>query len=147
MANNKNKLVIIAGTVLVLALVGVTVLLLTEKQTNKELVEMMEGDNGIGVSVVMDYRKGYPQPKAVPGFDWKLHDRRQRILDNKKARCKAVEDWIRSIEDGQARYVFRMFYIEGMTWDRIAVKIGYSNSPDYPRLMIRDKYLKEHNIL
>ena len=112
-----------------------------------ELVEMMEGDNGIGVSVVMDYRKGYPQPKAVPGFDWKLHDRRQRILDNKKARCKAVEDWIRSIEDGQARYVFRMFYIEGMTWDRIAAKIGYSNSPDYPRLYIRDKYLKEHNIL
>ena len=40
-----------------------------------------------------------------------------------------------------------MFYIEGMTWDRIAAKIGYSNSPDYPRLMIRDKYLKEHNIL
>ena len=33
-----------------------------------ELVEMMEGDNGIGVSVVMDYRKGYPQPKAVPGL-------------------------------------------------------------------------------
>ena len=39
MANNKNKLVIIAGTVLVLALVGVTVLLLTEKQTNKALVQ------------------------------------------------------------------------------------------------------------
>ena len=116
-------------------------------QTNKELVEMMEGDNGIGVSVVMDYRKGYPQPKAVSGFDWKLHDRREKILNNKKARCKAVEDWIKSIEDGQARYVFRMFYIEGMTWDRIAAKIGYSNSPDYPRLMIRDKYLKEHNIV
>ena len=80
-----------------------------------ELVEMMEGDNGIGVSVVMDYRKGYPQPKAVSGFDWKLHDRREKILNNKKARCKAVEDWIKSIEDGQARYVFRMFYIEGMT--------------------------------
>lgn len=107
---------------------------------------MMEGDNGIGVSVVMDYRKGYPQPKAVPGFDWKLHDRREKILDNKKVRCKAVEDWIRSIEDGQARYVFRMFYIEGMTWDRIAAKIGYSNSPDYPRLHIRDAYLKDHGI-
>lgn len=112
-----------------------------------ELVEMMEGDNGIGVSVVMDYKKGYPRPEAVPGFDWKLHDRREKILNNKKARCKAVEDWIKSIEDGQARYVFRMFYIEGMTWDRIAAKIGYSNSPDYPRLMIRDKYLKEHNIV
>ena len=98
-------------------------------------------------SFVMDYKKGYPRPEAVPGFDWKLHDRREKILDNKKARCKAVEDWIRSIEDGQARYVFRMFYIEGMTWDGIAAKIGYSNSPDYPRLYIRDKYLKEHNIL
>ena len=39
MANNKNKLVIIAGTVLVLAWVDVTVILLTEKQTNKELVQ------------------------------------------------------------------------------------------------------------
>ena len=47
----------------------------------------IENKELLGVSVVMDYRKGYPQPKAVPGFDWKLHDRRQRILDNKKARC------------------------------------------------------------
>ena len=39
MANNKNKLLIIAGTALVLALIGVTVLLLSEKQTNKELVQ------------------------------------------------------------------------------------------------------------
>ena len=28
-----------------------------------ELVEMMEGDNGIGVSVVMDVTGRYPQPK------------------------------------------------------------------------------------
>lgn len=111
-----------------------------------ELVEMMEGDNGIGISVVMDYRKGYPQPKAVPGFDWKLHDRRQRILDNKKARCKAVEDWIRSIEDGQARYVFRMFYIEGRRGIGSAQRLDTATLRHYPRLHIRDAYLKDHSI-
>ena len=103
----------------------------------------MEGDNGIGVSVVMDYRKGYPQPKAwFLGLTGSWHDRRRRSWIKRKHGAKLWRDWIRSIEDGQARYVFRMFYIEGMTWDRIAAKIGYSNNPDYPRLMIRDKYLK-----
>ncbi|WP_297973683.1 hypothetical protein [uncultured Bacteroides sp.] len=39
MANNKNKLLIVTGVILVLALIGVTALLLSEKQTNRELVQ------------------------------------------------------------------------------------------------------------
>ena len=60
---------------------------------------------------------------------------------------QVVKEWINGIEDGQARCVFKMFYIDEMTWDKIAAKTGYSKSPDYPRLYIRDKYLKEHKIL
>ena len=47
----------------------------------KELEDMLRGDHGIGSSVVMDYRKGYPQPQGVTGFDGELYDRRRKILE------------------------------------------------------------------
>mgnify|MGYP000133038746 FL=1 len=111
-----------------------------------ELQEMKETDAGIGNSTVFDYRTGYGRPQSVVGFDEDLYNRREKTLEKKKEQVRAVEQWINQIEEGQARYVFKMYYINGMTWEKIAVKTGYSNSPDYPRLYIRDKYLKEHGI-
>ena len=112
-----------------------------------ELVEMKKGDNGFNNSTIFDYRDGYPRPQSVVGFDWPLYEHRKKVLNSKKERVKAVERWINSIEDGQTRCVFRMFYVEGMNWVKIASEVGYSKSADYPRLMLRDKYLKERNIL
>lgn len=111
-----------------------------------ELSEMKKGDNGVGNSTVFDYRDGYPRPQSVVGFDWPLYEHRKKALERKKEQVMAVEKWINAIEDGQTRCVFKMFYIDGMTWERIAIKTGYADSPDYPRLMIRDKYLKDRNI-
>ncbi len=111
-----------------------------------ELQEMVQGDNGFGNSVVLDYRTGEPRPQSVVGFDWKLYERRKQVLEGKREQVTAVEEWINAIEHGQTRCVFRMFYIDGMTWDRIAMKTGYSGSPDYPRLYIRDGYLKKCRI-
>ena len=136
-------------------MVKVTRRLLEDYRKNKrsipllqeELAEMLHGDKGLGSSVILDYSTGYPVPQGIVGFNGSLYDQRRKTLDRKKAECKAVEDWIGSIEDGQARCVFRMFYMEGLTWERIAIKTGYSKSPDYPRLMIRDKYLKDCGIL
>lgn len=111
-----------------------------------ELQEMKQGDNGFGNSTVFDYRDGYPKPQSVVGFDWELYEYRQKVLDGKKAKADAVEKWIKEIEDGQARCVFKMFYIDGMTWEKVADKSGYSKSPDYPRKMIRDPYLENCGI-
>ena len=111
-----------------------------------ELSEMLEGDNGFGNSTIFDYRTGEARPQSVVGFDWEKYERREKALMNKKAKARAVEEWINDIEDGQTRCVFKMFYIDGMTWEKIALKTGYSKSPDYPRLMIRDKYLEKQKI-
>lgn len=107
---------------------------------------MKQGDNGFGNSTVYDYRDGYPKPQSVVGFDWDLYEHREKALTVKKAKVQAAEKWINAIEDGQTRCVFKMYYTDGMKWERIATKTGYSKSPDYPRLMIRDKYLKECDI-
>ena len=112
-----------------------------------ELEEMKQGDSGFGNSTVFDYREGYPKPQSVVGFDWPLYEHREAVINNKKAIVKAVENWIDSIEDGQTRYVFKCFYKDTMDWGKIAVKMGYTESPDYPRLMIRDRYLKDCGIL
>jgi hypothetical protein len=111
-----------------------------------ELAYMQQEDHGFGNSVILDYRTGEPRAQAVVGFDWARYGKRQQDLQAKKARCQAVESWITEIDDVQARMVFRMYYIDGMTWTRISNKIGYVNNPDYPRLHIRDAYLKKMGI-
>ena len=111
-----------------------------------ELKEMWDTDKGIGNSTVFDYQTGYPRPQSVVGFDQEKYNRRKEALSKKKEKVRIVEKWIDAIEDGQVRCVFRMFYINNMTWEKIAVKIGYAGNPDYPRLHIRDAYLKKMKI-
>ena len=111
-----------------------------------ELRQMREGDAGIGNSTIFDYRSGYPQPQSVVGFDWPLYECRCQTLERRKEQVKEVEAWINAIPEGQVRCVFRMRYIDGMSWVRIAEKTGYGGSPDYARICIRDAYLKKADI-
>ena len=111
-----------------------------------ELQEMITTEAGIGNDTIFDYRDGYPKPQSVVGFNWPLYESRKRVLERKKDKIKAVEQWIDAIEDGQTRCVFRMRYIDEMNWVKIAAKTGYRGNHDYPRLYIRDKYLIESGI-
>ena len=111
-----------------------------------ELEEMLTTDAGIGSSVILDYQTGYPRPQSVVGFDFDLYEHRKRVLERRKEQVKAVEQWINAIEDGQVRCVFRLRYINGMSWVKIAEKTGYGGREDYVRLHIRDRYLKKCKI-
>lgn len=111
-----------------------------------ELEELLTTDAGIGNSTILDYRDGYPQPQSVVGFDRALYERRKATLKHRKEQVKAVEQWIGSIEDGQIRCVFRMRYLDGMNWVKIAEKTGYGGREDYVRRVIRDRYLEKCGI-
>ena len=111
-----------------------------------ELKEMQTTDAGIGNSTIYDYRDGYAKPQSVIGFDWPRYEKRKKVLDRKKEEVKAAKKWIESIEDGQTRCIFRMRYIDGLEWVKIAIQTGYGGSHDYPRKCIRDAYLKEMGI-
>ena len=111
-----------------------------------ELQEMREGDAGIGHSTIFDYRSGYPQPQSVVGFDWPLYEHRCQVLERRKKQVKAVETWINAIPEGQVRCVFRMRYIDGMSWVRIAEMTGYGGNPDYVRITLRDRYLEKRGV-
>ncbi len=111
-----------------------------------ELEQMRTTDAGIGNSTIYDYRDGYARPQSVIGFDWPLYEVRKKVIEHKKEELKAIREWVKSIPDGQTRCVFQMKYIDGMNWVKIAAKTGYKGNLDYPRIMIRDKYLKEMGI-
>ena len=111
-----------------------------------ELAELWLTEKGMGNSVILNGKNGSKKPESGVGFDYDRYDRRKEALQRKKEEARAIREWIEAIEDGQTRCVFRMFYVDGMTWERIASKTGHRGSPDYPRLYIRDAYLKKMKI-
>lgn len=111
-----------------------------------ELADLWLTEKGMGNSVILNGKNGSKKPESVVGFDCERYNRRKKALQRKKEEARAIREWIEAIEDGQTRCVFRMFYVDGMTWERIAEKTGHSGSPDYPRLYIRDAYLKKCKI-
>lgn len=109
-----------------------------------ELSEMTQTDKGIGNSVILNGKNGSKKPESVVGFDGKKYDRRRAALERKKEEAQAVEKWIDGIEDAQTRCVFKMYYIDGLSWEQVAMKAGYAGNPDYPRRHIRDDYIEKH---
>lgn len=108
-----------------------------------ELNEMTTTDAGLGSSVIKDYSKGFERPQAVVGFDEGRYRRKRRVLDRKEAEAEAIRKWVEDIEDAVTRKVFEYYYLEGLPWKEIAKRLGYRDNPDYPRIMIRDAYLKK----
>lgn len=111
-----------------------------------ELNELWLTDKGMGNSVILNGKNGSKKPETVVGFDQEKYNRRKRTLNLKKVQAEAVEKWIDDIPDGQTRCVFKMFYRDGMTWPKIAHKIEMPQNEDYPRVCIRDAYLKKMDI-
>lgn len=111
-----------------------------------ELYEMVNTDAGIGNSTIMDYRDGYPKPQSVVGFDRNRYMRKEEILKRKKKEAAEIKAWLEEIEDGQTRTVFKLWYMDRLTWKSIAKKIGMPHNEDFPRKCIRDAYLKKMGI-
>lgn len=72
-----------------------------------ELLMMKNTEAGLGNDTIFDYQTGYPRPQSVIGFDQKKYDRREKVLERKKEKVKAMDQWIDDIKDGQTRCIKR----------------------------------------
>lgn len=107
-------------------------------------LEHLAGDESlIGNSVILDYRKGYPRPQSVVGYDYALEkSRRERWtkrIGELQAEVDAVEVWIEAIPDSLTRRCFRMVYVDGMTQKQVGKKINMDRSRVSRKM---DDYLK-----
>ena len=101
-------------------------------ELRQKLRELSGSESLIDNSVILDYRRGYPQPQPIVGYDHKLEERRRERwlhrIELLQAEVDAVERWIEAIPDGVTRRIFRMIYVEGMTQRKVAKKMHMDQS-------------------
>lgn len=97
-----------------------------------KLDHLGEGDSMIGNDTVFDYRRGYPVPQAVVGYDYDKHCRTEERYLNQigklRKNCEEVEKWIEDIPDSLTRRIFRMYYIDGVKQSKIAKRVHLAQS-------------------
>lgn len=116
---------------------------ISKKREIEELENKLIYDNSVDHDVILDYRKGYPQPQAIVGVDWSRVDRYRKRLAKLKEECTEVEEFVEGIEDSMTRRIFRMYYIEGASQEQVARSVGMERSSVSKKI---DKFLKlSHN--
>ena len=102
------------------------------KELTYKLENLDEGDASIGNDVVCDYRTGYPKPQSVVGYDYELEARRRERLENLRAKiqaeCDNVEEFIFGISDGRTRRIFQLYFLEGLSQEKVARKMNMDRS-------------------
>ena len=101
-------------------------------ELQQKLRELPGSESLIDNSVVLDYRRGYPQPRSIIGYDHGLEERRRerwtKRIELLQAEVDEVEQWIEAIPDGVTRRIFRMLYVEGKTQQKVAEKLHMDQS-------------------
>ena len=72
----------------------------------------------------------------------------QRDLIELKVRQSVIEynrlnRYIAGIEDAQMRMILSLRYVNGLSWQQVAVNIGGGNTADGVRMMV-DRYLQKY---
>lgn len=102
------------------------------KELKYKLDHLGEGDSLIGNDVIFDYRKGYPMPQAVVGYDYELGAKRRKRYKTQIAKLEAeqdgIEEWVFAIRNSQTRRIFQMYFLEGMNQEKVARKMHMDQS-------------------
>lgn len=102
------------------------------RELEYKLEHVKDNDAGVGVSVINDYRSGYPHPQTVVGYDYELIEKRMANYRSRiaklKAECAEVEEFIEAIEDSLMRRIFRMYYVDGLTQKEIGKRVHMERS-------------------
>lgn len=101
-------------------------------KTEKKMRKIEDGDL---VSDVVSGGMGGKEHFKVTGYPTVEYKRTKDLLFNRKMRLKAkeeelleltnsAEEFIESIEQSEIRTMFRLYYIEGLTWQQTAMKMN-----------------------
>lgn len=134
------------------------------KQYSDLIIEIKELENRIArlqnkqIKVEHDRVKGssdvFPYIERsflIEGYNYPEADRKEaslikynNLLCKRKHKCEEmklqIEEFISSIPDSRTRRVFQYRYIDNLSWQAIAMRLGRVHE-SYPRKDIHDKYL------
>ena len=119
------------------------------KELEKDIEQMqnfkVEHDKVTGSNNEFPYQ---PRSFTIEGYNIQDVDKlnkKKEILKERKSKCEdtklQIEEFISTIPDSLTRRVFRYRYIDGLSWQAIAMRIGKVHE-SYPRRDVHDKYLE-----
>lgn len=98
------------------------------RKLKEALDNLAEDESLIGNSVILNYTKGYPKPESVIGHDKELEIKKRSRIENLRAKIQAendnIEEYIFSISDGETRMIFYLYFIEGISQEKVAREVG-----------------------
>lgn len=121
MAVKKNTLLIVAGSLLILLLIGVTILLISEKQTNKELVMEFNLDKEDLENQYTDFARQYDELKLTVSND------SLRTLEQEQLKTQRLLEELRTVKSSNATEIRRL---KKELASLRKVMIGYINQID-----------------
>ena len=135
MAVKKNTLLIVAGSLLILLLIGVTILLISEKQTNKELVMEFNLDKEDLENQYTDFARQYDELKLTVS-----NDSLSVLLEQEQLKTQRLLEELRTVKSSNATEIRRL---KKELASLRKVMIGYINQIDsLNRLTAQQKEIK-----
>ena len=122
MAVKKNTLLIVAGSLLILLLIGVTILLISEKQTNKELVMEFNLDKEDLENQYTDFARQYDELKLTVS-----NDSLSVLLEQEQLKAQRLLEELRTVKSSNATEIRRL---KKELASLRKVMIGYINQID-----------------
>lgn len=102
------------------------------QELKNRLATLGDNDEMVGHSVINDYRSGYPVPNVITGVDWERYystkDRVGNRLVKLAGACYEIEEWIETIEDSLTRRIFRFYYIDGLSQEKVGREVHLDRS-------------------
>ena len=122
MAVKKNTLLIVAGSLLILLLIGVTILLISEKQTNKQLVMEFNLDKEDLENQYTDFARQYDELKLTVS-----NDSLSVLLEQEQLKTQRLLEELRTVKSSNATEIRRL---KKELASLRKVMIGYINQID-----------------
>lgn len=122
MTVKKNTLLIMAGSLLILLLIGVTILLISEKQTNKELVMEFNLDKEDLENQYTDFARQYDELKLTVS-----NDSLSVLLEQEQLKTQRLLEELRTVKSSNATEIRRL---KKELASLRKVMIGYINQID-----------------
>lgn len=122
MAVKKNTLLIVAGSLLILLLIGVSILLISEKQTNKELVMEFNLDKEDLENQYTDFARQYDELKLTVS-----NDSLSVLLEQEQLKTQRLLEELRTVKSSNATEIRRL---KKELASLRKVMIGYINQID-----------------
>lgn len=122
MANKNNTFVIVAGSLLVLLLIGVTILLISEKKTNHELIQEFQLEKDDLENQYTDFARQYDELKLTVS-----NDSLSVLLEQEQLKTQRLLEELRTVKSSNATEIRRL---KKELASLRKVMIGYINQID-----------------